>query len=145
MLNLQSNYFYYSAASIIFNPTFWNIAARSEYRYKIFSRTFGGPKNGCYVLGATIFLLGLLLLFESVPDLVKLIAALIFLTGNILVLSSMYKLGFVGTYLGDYFGFLMDEMIVSFPFNYMLAIKLLRNLNMNLRTSYTAKRMPKIM
>jgi phosphatidylethanolamine/phosphatidyl-N-methylethanolamine N-methyltransferase len=33
------------------------------------------------------------------------------------VLSSMYALGIEGTYLGDYFGILMDEMVTGFPFN----------------------------
>lgn len=37
--------------------------------------------------------------------------------GNILVLSSMYALGITGTYLGDYFGILMEERVTSFPFN----------------------------
>lgn len=37
--------------------------------------------------------------------------------GNVLVLSSMWALGITGTYLGDYFGILMDQMVTSFPFN----------------------------
>ena len=37
--------------------------------------------------------------------------------GNILVLSSMWALGVTGTYLGDYFGILMDDRVTSFPFN----------------------------
>ena len=37
--------------------------------------------------------------------------------GNTLVLSSMYALGITGTYLGDYFGILMDEKVEGFPFN----------------------------
>lgn len=37
--------------------------------------------------------------------------------GNILVLSSMYALGITGTFLGDYFGILMEERVTSFPFN----------------------------
>ena len=37
--------------------------------------------------------------------------------GNTLVLTSMYALGVTGTYLGDYFGILMDEMVTGFPFN----------------------------
>jgi phosphatidylethanolamine N-methyltransferase len=37
--------------------------------------------------------------------------------GNILVLSSMWALGVTGTYLGDYFGILMDSMVTGFPFN----------------------------
>ncbi|GAB7338820.1 hypothetical protein MBLNU457_5516t1 [Dothideomycetes sp. NU457] len=38
-------------------------------------------------------------------------------SGNVLVLSSMWALGITGTYLGDYFGILMDEMVTGFPFN----------------------------
>ena len=29
----------------------------------------------------------------------------------------MWALGITGTYLGDYFGILMDEPVTSFPFN----------------------------
>ena len=29
----------------------------------------------------------------------------------------MWALGVTGTYLGDYFGILMDEMVTGFPFN----------------------------
>ncbi|KAI9751460.1 MAG: Phosphatidyl-N-methylethanolamine N-methyltransferase [Lichina confinis] len=37
--------------------------------------------------------------------------------GNVLVLSSMWALGLTGTYLGDYFGILMDDRVTAFPFN----------------------------
>jgi phosphatidylethanolamine N-methyltransferase len=35
----------------------------------------------------------------------------------VLVLSSMWALGLTGTYLGDYFGILMDSRVTGFPFN----------------------------
>lgn len=41
----------------------------------------------------------------------------LFTMGNILVLSSMWALGITGTYLGDYFGILMESPVTSFPFN----------------------------
>lgn len=37
--------------------------------------------------------------------------------GNILVLTSTWALGITGTFLGDYFGILMDDMVTGFPFN----------------------------
>jgi phosphatidylethanolamine N-methyltransferase len=37
--------------------------------------------------------------------------------GNTLVLSSMWALGLTGTYLGDYFGILMETKVTGFPFN----------------------------
>lgn len=45
------------------------------------------------------------------------IAYALIASGNALVLSSMWALGITGTYLGDYFGILMDEMVTGFPFN----------------------------
>lgn len=41
----------------------------------------------------------------------------LFLTGNVLVITSMWALGITGTYLGDYFGILMDSRVTGFPFN----------------------------
>jgi phosphatidylethanolamine/phosphatidyl-N-methylethanolamine N-methyltransferase len=37
--------------------------------------------------------------------------------GTLLVVSSMWALGVTGTYLGDYFGILMDAPVTGFPFN----------------------------
>ncbi|KAI3365453.1 hypothetical protein L3Q82_010531, partial [Scortum barcoo] len=37
--------------------------------------------------------------------------------GTVLVVSSFLALGFTGTFLGDYFGILMDEKVTVFPFN----------------------------
>lgn len=39
------------------------------------------------------------------------------MAGNTLVLTSMWALGVTGTYLGDYFGILMDKMVTGFPFS----------------------------
>ena len=39
------------------------------------------------------------------------------ISGNVLVLTSMWALGLTGTYLGDYFGILMDAPVTGFPFN----------------------------
>jgi phosphatidylethanolamine/phosphatidyl-N-methylethanolamine N-methyltransferase len=39
------------------------------------------------------------------------------LGGNVLVLSSTWALGITGTFLGDYFGILMDDIATGFPFN----------------------------
>lgn len=33
------------------------------------------------------------------------------------MLTSYYALGITGTFLGDYFGILMDEPVTGFPFN----------------------------
>ncbi|ORZ38454.1 phospholipid methyltransferase-domain-containing protein, partial [Catenaria anguillulae PL171] len=121
-----------AAGSIAFNPTFWNIVARWEHRTRGLTRIFGGAYPGCYVLAATIFFLGLLrdylfaLALDHQPtlavldtDAVKGAAAVFLGVGNVLVLSSMWRLGVTGTYLGDYFGILMESRVTDFPFNVM--------------------------
>lgn len=45
-------------------------------------------------------------------------AGLVFIgLGGLFVVSSFFALGFVGTYLGDYFGILMEQKVTGFPFN----------------------------
>ncbi|KAK4654634.1 Phosphatidyl-N-methylethanolamine N-methyltransferase [Podospora pseudocomata] len=122
--------FFISAAAIAFNPTFWNIVARKEYRDHFITRAFGSAQKGCYALAATIFSLGLVrdFLYEralrdqpSHPALegenVTYAAYALLALGNILVISSTWQLGITGTFLGDYFGILMDKMVTGFPFN----------------------------
>lgn len=120
-----------SACAITFNPLFWNIVARQEYHNKVLSRLFGGrSRSACYALAATIFSLGLFrdLLYKralqeqpSHPLLLmpmsQMAAYGLLACGNTLVISSTWALGITGTFLGDYFGILMDDMVAGFPFN----------------------------
>lgn len=121
----------FAAKFIAFNPVFWNIAAQLELRTKLFTKLgLGNRYYGCYILAAIIFSLGIYrdwiyrIALESQPVAplldnlaAKALGASMFAVGNVLVLSSMWALGVTGTYLGDYFGILMDERITSFPFN----------------------------
>ncbi|KAI1436212.1 methylene-fatty-acyl-phospholipid synthase [Xylaria sp. CBS 124048] len=120
-----------SALSIAFNPLFWNIVARQEYHNKILTKLFGGRSQAaCYVLAATIFSLGLVRdgLYEralrsqpSHPLLetaeARYLGYALLAVGNVLVISSTWALGITGTFLGDYFGILMDGIVTGFPFN----------------------------
>lgn len=121
-------------ASATFNPLFWNTVARLEYHHRFVTRTVGWGNNyrGCYILAASIFFLGILRDFlfkqalEQLPQSPLLnaawvgpVAGILFVVGNVLVLGSMYQLGITGTYLGDYFGILMEERVTAFPFNVM--------------------------
>lgn len=110
---------------------YWNFGARLEYYTKAVSTLcFNNKKFAVYVFSLTVFTLGLFrdeIYRAALMDqptspyldnaLLKLIGVAAFGWGSTLVLSSMYKLGIVGTYLGDHFGFLFDERIVDFPFN----------------------------
>jgi len=120
-----------SAVSIAFNPIFWNTFARQEYHNKILTKLFNGSSRlACYALAVAIFGLGIFRdalyeralraqpshpLLETATS--NYIAYALIAAGNVLVLSSMWALGVTGTYLGDYFGILMDHRVTSFPFN----------------------------
>jgi len=120
-----------SACSIAFNPLFWNIVARQEYNNKLLTNLFGGnSRTACYALAATIFSLGCVrdFIFKNAiseqpthPLLLTLpvqaAGYTLFAFGQILVVTSTWALGITGTFLGDYFGILMDEMVTGFPFN----------------------------
>jgi methylene-fatty-acyl-phospholipid synthase len=91
------------------------------------TKIFRSPYYGCYALALTIFSLGIIrdhfytVALDEQPVYPPLhqpeIGVGLFLAGNVLVLSSMWALGVTGTYLGDYFGILMDEKVEGFPFN----------------------------
>ncbi|KAJ5740953.1 Phospholipid methyltransferase [Penicillium malachiteum] len=126
-VDLSSTTLLVSAATIAFNPIFWNIVARAEYNNHILTRIFGGAYNGCYALAFTIFSIGILrdhvyqLALDEQPFYAPvhqpIIGGILFAAGSVLVLSSMWALGVTGTYLGDYFGILMDAPVTGFPFN----------------------------
>uniref|UniRef100_A0A1A8CDB5 Phosphatidylethanolamine N-methyltransferase n=2 Tax=Nothobranchius kadleci TaxID=1051664 RepID=A0A1A8CDB5_NOTKA len=129
-VNVLDPGFCVAALAIVFNPLFWNVVARWEHRTRGLSRLFGGPYVACYSLGFVIILLNVFR-SHSMTVVMKTQArwsvmeradvfyagiALIVL-GTVLVVSSFLALGFTGTFLGDYFGILMDEKVTGFPFN----------------------------
>lgn len=104
--------------------------ARREHSTRFLTKLFGNPYRGCYFLGGVIFTIGLIRdhffkqALEDQPTqqalarpMVQLAGSAVFALGSILVASSMWALGVTGTYLGDYFGILMDKMVKGFPFN----------------------------
>ena len=104
---------------------------RIEYRNKSITRLLGGRRYlGCYLLAFTIFTLGILRdhLYQRalgeqpvhtmlMHPAVRVLAVVLIASGTVFVLSSMWMLGITGTYLGDYFGILMDHMVTGFPFS----------------------------
>lgn len=120
-----------SAFFIAFNPFFWNVVGRFEFHTHLLTKTFGSKRLACYFFAVIVFSLGLLrdylyyTALQTQPaapilqnDAVKYLAYAIGGWGHLLVLTSMYTLGVTGTYLGDYFGILMDHKVESFPFSF---------------------------
>ncbi|EGC39396.1 hypothetical protein DICPUDRAFT_75067 [Dictyostelium purpureum] len=131
-IDFTETYFLAAVACIIFNPLWWNITARLEYRTQFMTKMCGGPYKGCYLLAFLIFALGILrdYLFSEALNRqavfagfdnfeCEVISYILYGVGGILVLGAYLKLGITGTYLGDYFGILMKERVTGFPFNVM--------------------------
>ncbi|KZT00374.1 phospholipid methyltransferase [Laetiporus sulphureus 93-53] len=120
-----------SVLFIAFNPTAWNVVARNEYRNKTITRIFGGNAHyGCYFLAVMIFSFGMFRdsLFQHalehqprkqmLPEpFDTLVPAALFAVGQTFVITSTWALGITGTFLGDYFGILMDHRVEGFPFS----------------------------
>ncbi|KAL4648677.1 phosphatidylethanolamine N-methyltransferase isoform X1 [Arapaima gigas] len=129
---LMDTRFWVAVAAIVFNPFFWNVVARWEHRTRILTRLFGGPYVACYSLAFLILLLNVYRshcitvamnaqprcdLLDTPP--VFYAGSALMALGSILVVSSFFALGFTGTFLGDYFGILMEEKVTGFPFSIM--------------------------
>ncbi|XP_072229940.1 phosphatidylethanolamine N-methyltransferase isoform X1 [Leuresthes tenuis] len=128
--NLRDSSVCVAVIAIIFNPFFWNVVARWEHRTRGLSRIFGSPHLACYCLGFVIILLNVYrshsitvamktqARWEAMERTDVLYSGAAFLVlGTVLVVGSFVALGFTGTFLGDYFGILMDEKVTGFPFN----------------------------
>eukprot|EP01060_Flectonema_neradi_P017819 TRINITY_DN24665_c0_g1_i1.p1 TRINITY_DN24665_c0_g1~~TRINITY_DN24665_c0_g1_i1.p1 ORF type:complete len:196 (+),score=17.22 TRINITY_DN24665_c0_g1_i1:44-631(+) len=128
-VDLTKPSFWASVATTGLCPTIWNWLARREYESKMLSKVFGGPYPGCYALAVWIFSFSCVRdvcfskALEEQPtvelddSVAKTTGYGLIGAGSVLVLSSYYQLGITGTYLGDYFGILMDSMVTGFPFN----------------------------
>lgn len=129
-VNMGNVVFWQAAIVILLQPVIWNVLARLEHHTQILSKMFGSAVRGTYALALWIFAAGIYrdLLFVEAMDKQRKVAWLAGTEyrvlgfgamgiGFVLVMSSFWRLGVVGTYLGDYFGILMEKRITGFPFN----------------------------
>ncbi|KAJ6546919.1 phospholipid methyltransferase-domain-containing protein [Mycena capillaripes] len=109
-------------------PSGWTLIARNEYNNRTLTKLIGA-RVACSILGGVVFVAGLLrdVLYRAalhdqpqypLPYAIQTILAwIIFGTGNFLVAATFVRLGFWGTFYGDYFGILKENRVTSFPFN----------------------------
>ncbi|KAF8532612.1 phospholipid methyltransferase [Gautieria morchelliformis] len=130
-VDLTQTSLHIALASISFNPIWWNMVAQNEHRNRTITRLLrGNARLGCYLLAVAIFSLGVFRdtlytralkdqpNYPLLPPLYStLVPVLLFSIGQTLVISSTWALGITGTFLGDYFGILLDDRVEGFPFN----------------------------
>lgn len=115
---------------VMLNPLFWNIISRLEYYTHVVSRVAGGPRRGITLLAVCIISFNYLrtTLFHKVMEnhatcapmqrpFFDVLGWIFVCIGAILVISSAYRLGFFCSFMGDYFGVLLEKRVTGFPFN----------------------------
>ncbi len=119
-----------ACGAVMLNPLFWNIISQLEYRTHLVSRVAGGPRRGVTLLALGIVSFNYLrtTLFHKVMEnhatcapmqtpLFDALGYIFIITGAVFVMSSSYRLGFFCSFMGDYFGILLEEKVTNFPFN----------------------------
>ncbi|KAJ7740195.1 phospholipid methyltransferase-domain-containing protein [Mycena maculata] len=128
LLDLSQTSLYICLISITASPLAWNVIGRNEYKNKTLTKLIGA-RVACTILGVTIFIAGLLrdvlyrIALHDQPqyplpfELQTVLAWIIFGAGNFLVFTAYIRLGFYGTFVGDYFGILQEKRVTGFPFS----------------------------
>eukprot|EP00172_Hildenbrandia_rubra_P004442 Plantae.Rhodophyta-Hildenbrandia_rubra.ctg8995.p1 GENE.Plantae.Rhodophyta-Hildenbrandia_rubra.ctg8995~~Plantae.Rhodophyta-Hildenbrandia_rubra.ctg8995.p1 ORF type:complete len:210 (+),score=6.40 Plantae.Rhodophyta-Hildenbrandia_rubra.ctg8995:274-903(+) len=117
---------------VALNPFIWNIFGRLEHNTGAISTIFFGRQSGVYALSLWIFCFSNYrnaLVHELVTSsprvdwmsgpIFKATSIILGIIGVIIAGAAYIRLGITMTYLGDYFGFLMDKKETRFPFNIM--------------------------
>ena len=132
MLIIDDIHLYYTCLIIVLCPLIWNILARLCHKFISKNPSKNIRYAACYALTIWIFSFSSyrdylirktiqnqpkFTLSNDYQHLFEWLAISIFFLGQIFVLSSFYKLGVTGTFLGDYCGILMDAPVTTFPFN----------------------------
>ncbi|XP_064394593.1 phosphatidylethanolamine N-methyltransferase-like [Halichondria panicea] len=115
---------------VMLNPLFWNVVSRMEYKTHFISNLFGGPKKGVTALAIGILSMNYLrtsIFHKTIDshgacqilqnDVCNAIGYLFITIGSVFVIASSYRLGFFCSFMGDYFGILLDSRVTGFPFN----------------------------
>lgn len=130
-LNYRNPLVWLSAFHMVWNVSYWNLTSHLQYKTKFFSRLFNSPKIAVYIHSLIVFSFGLTrnFLFKYVVEIsnglnlgindifVKILGYGVLAVGVLLVSSATYRLGVIGTFNGDAYGFLLPGIITSFPFN----------------------------
>lgn len=119
-----------ACVAVMLNPLFWNVVSRFEYRTHFLTKTLGGPKRGVALLAVCIVSLNCVrtttfhnavnehpICSPMQNEVINALGYLIVAAGATLVISSSYRLGFFCSFMGDYFGILLDSKVTGFPFN----------------------------
>ncbi|KAJ7886732.1 phospholipid methyltransferase-domain-containing protein [Mycena leptocephala] len=128
IIDLSRVSLYVCLISITANPLLWTLIVQNEYKNRTLTKLIGA-RVACVSLGVVIFLAGLLrdvlyrIALHDQPQyplpfgIQTVLSWIIFGTGNFLVTAAYFRLGFWGTFYGDYFSIFQEGRVTGFPFN----------------------------
>lgn len=128
LVDFQQPSLYLFIASCFFNPMFWNVSARVEYRYQFLTRYLGfhNRDRACLIFAAAVFSLGAVRDYlynyatDAFADCFRFLVAVLhqpvvgslapytwigvvsMILGGQFVVTSMLTLGITGTYMGSF-------------------------------------------
>ncbi|KAF6026362.1 PEMT [Bugula neritina] len=116
---------------LMWAPVFFNVILRTEHRTRFLTKLFGSPELACVALSIPQFLFITIFRFICFTKIVtahprietpfneylEYLETGLWLIGTTLVLSSSYRLGWIGLWHGDHFGILFSEKLTGFPFD----------------------------
>jgi len=131
VINFDDETLQCALALVILAPLIWNIVARTIRNVLPASTGMTARYAICYVLAVWIFGFSSFrdvyfhkavdsqpqFSFFSTEVLRQAVCGALFGLGQLFVLSSFWRLGVTGTFLGDYCGIFMKERVTGFPFS----------------------------
>lgn len=126
-----------SLAAIVWAPIAWNVVPRLEFRHRLLSRLVGGNRSiAHYLFAVYIVIFSSIrekLFFEAISaagddfasslapstlSTLRIASGALLAFGGALSVAGFYHLRIRFTYMGEYFGFRMNKLVTSFPFNF---------------------------
>jgi len=134
LINAIDKDFIYCIILSTVSALFCSLIPHLQYRYKILSKiTSDDYGKAADFLAFTLIHIGTLRIYSFIECvylndslnldfystiLLRILGIVLILMGAVLVVNSFHKLGLRGMYFGDHFGFLFEERINTFPYNY---------------------------
>eukprot|EP00871_Galdieria_phlegrea_P001544 jgi/Galph1/2390/GphlegSOOS_G1033.1 len=132
-IDWQEEYFCLAVILTILSPIYWNVTCRYEYYTKRLSKMANSSSISLILFAVSILILSFSrewAFFKAISNQPRLLIQLWWLRlvlelagyfsllfGGLISMTAFYQLGIFGTYMGEYFGFMFDKKIESFPFN----------------------------
>lgn len=132
-INFEEKNFVDTTLLTILVTLMWSLLPHLEYKYKLISKLSGDSARAADFLAFFLINLGSFKNYSFIEAAIEnkvfhfgkhnmiftVTGCILVLAGIVLTMLSFKKLGLRGMYFGDHFGFVFNNKITNFPYNYM--------------------------